>query len=230
MSRQKILADIKKVCRKLTPPYKHQKYKNKGGLYGKREIKKFVGDWESAVMEALDKSYDEIIIDQLQKPCTVVQLADALELPPKRIHELIDDLLKKGVEIKQQDNTFRIDKKIIVNPQDQEFTHQISGQKQARIALISDTHIGSTCQQLTYLRDFYEKCEAVGVSAIYHAGDILAGNGKVYRGQEYELFVHGLDDTLDYFEEVYPKIDGVNTYFITGNHDLSTGQALHTDS
>ena len=43
----------------------------------------------------------------------------------------------------------------------------------------------------------------------------------MYRGQVYELFLHGADQQVDYCVQEYPSHKGITTHFITGNHDHS---------
>jgi predicted phosphodiesterase len=85
---------------------------------------------------------------------------------------------------------------------------------------VTDTHLGSTHERLHDLDETYKIFQTEGITTVYHAGDIVAG-GHVYRGQENELKVWGLDNQAQYVADQYPKIDGMKTYFITGNHDLS---------
>lgn len=87
-------------------------------------------------------------------------------------------------------------------------------------AVVSDTHFGSRWQQLTHLHTFYEKCASMGISTVLHAGDLVAGQ-KIYRGQEFELFMHGADAQTEYAIKYYPRIKGIKTLMISGNHDLS---------
>lgn len=89
-----------------------------------------------------------------------------------------------------------------------------------KIGIIADTHLCSKQQQLTYLKDFYKTCADVGVENIYHAGDMLAGV-DVYPGQSNDLIRFTEDEQIDYAVEHYPCIEGITTYVISGNHDLS---------
>lgn len=89
-----------------------------------------------------------------------------------------------------------------------------------KVGIVSDTHLCSTHQQLTHLWDFYNQARQDGVKYFVHGGDMLAGN-KVYTGQENEIFKWGGDAQVDYCIDKYPRFDGVTTYFIDGNHDLS---------
>ena len=86
--------------------------------------------------------------------------------------------------------------------------------------VVSDTHLGSTEERLPDLDTAYKIFEKEGVKQVYHVGDLVAG-GRVYRGQENELKVWGLDKQVQYLTDQYPRVKGLTTYFITGNHDLS---------
>jgi predicted phosphodiesterase len=231
MSRHDILANVRKILRLLNSPYTHAKYKRKGGKFGLRDIKKYFGSWDQILVELADKGevsdgLQSRIIDALQKPITVIELANNLNTSPKAIYRAINDLRKKGIEVceigvtGEIDSQFYIDKPKNVKPENKNVKHFVKG-NHVKVGMISDTHIGSKMQQLTYLRDFYHLCAEEGVDTIYHAGDVFAGNGKIYRGQEFEIFINGIDECVNYFCEEYPKIDGITTKFITGNHDLS---------
>ena len=90
-----------------------------------------------------------------------------------------------------------------------------------RFAVISDTHLCSKQQQLSHLRSFYRMCSEREIGLVLHCGDIGEGNGKVYSGQIFDIFVHGADAQRDYIVEHYPREPGITTHFILGNHDYS---------
>lgn len=99
-------------------------------------------------------------------------------------------------------------------------TKEWSGNQILSFGLISDTHINSKYTQLTYLHKFYEICSQRGVKDIYHAGDIDEGE-QMRTGHQYECYTQGADDHIDEIVTNYPRIDGITTHFITGNHDSS---------
>ncbi len=99
-------------------------------------------------------------------------------------------------------------------PLQQFFTSKI------RIGYLTDTHLGSLYERLDFLNAAYKIFEREGITTVYHSGDIADGE-KMYRGQEYELKIHGADNQVRHILETYPSIKGIKTYFITGNHDLS---------
>lgn len=108
-------------------------------------------------------------------------------------------------------------------------TERWEGGSRLRFAVVSDTQLGSRKQQLTFLNVFYDRVVAEGIDTVLHAGDLFDGDGRVYPGQEFDLFLHGYDRQLDYGAERYPRRDGVTTYVIAGNHDWSFWQRKGAD-
>jgi predicted phosphodiesterase len=60
-----------------------------------------------------------------------------------------------------------------------------------------------------------------GITDVFNSGDMTEGNGRIYRGQVYEMFNHGADGQRDYLIEKYPSRPGITTHCIAGNHDYS---------
>jgi len=89
-----------------------------------------------------------------------------------------------------------------------------------RFGVLSDTHIGSLYFNRALLHMAYKTFKKEGITSVYHCGDICDGE-SMYRVQEYELYAHGADKQVKEVIEKYPKFDGIKTFFITGNHDLS---------
>jgi predicted phosphodiesterase len=89
------------------------------------------------------------------------------------------------------------------------------------LGIVSDTHFGSTCQQITLLHEAYKIMAEKGIKQVLHAGDVTEGNGKQHKGQIYEMFLHGADNMADYVVKNYPRIKGIKTHIIGGSHDDS---------
>lgn len=107
--------------------------------------------------------------------------------------------------------------------QNQEPTYHESkwdGTKVIKIGIMGDTQLGSKYAQLTYLNQFYDICEAYGITDVYHTGDVTEGL-KMRVGHEYELYAVSADDMRDDVITYYPKRNGITTHFISGNHDAS---------
>lgn len=103
-------------------------------------------------------------------------------------------------------------------------TSRWEGGKTVRFGVVSDTQLGSRKQQLTFLRQVYQRFEDKGIDTVLHAGDLCDGDGRVYPGQQFDLFVHGYGRQLDYIVENYPRRSGIKTHVIGGNHDWSFWQ------
>jgi hypothetical protein len=91
-----------------------------------------------------------------------------------------------------------------------------------RFGLIGDTQIGSLYQRVDALTAFYGRCAAEGIKQVLHTGDVIDG-WHVYRGQEFELHPNARSwpEQRDMFADFAPHIEGMETIFITGNHDAS---------
>ena len=89
-----------------------------------------------------------------------------------------------------------------------------------KFAIIGDTQLGSKYAQISHLKNFYELCALEGIKDVYHTGDVTDGL-KMRSGHEYELYKTSADDMVQDVIENYPRIEGITTHFITGNHDAS---------
>jgi len=89
-----------------------------------------------------------------------------------------------------------------------------------RFAVIGDTHIGSLFERVDALAEFFKLLKSEKINTVLHAGDMLDGH-NVYRGHEFELYALGFEAQKNALIERFPKIQGIETYFITGNHDQS---------
>jgi predicted phosphodiesterase len=123
--------------------------------------------------------------------------------------ELLEEASRRGF--------MHSERKVLVN-RHYEFPRKL---KPFKIGIVSDTHLGSQMQQKTLLGEAYRIFKQEGIETVIHAGDLVEGSGKQYKGQLYEMFLHGADSMLDYAVEVYPCVPGITTYVIGGSHDYS---------
>ena len=87
-------------------------------------------------------------------------------------------------------------------------------------AVIGDTHIGSLYERTDALQEFYKLLASEKINVVLHCGDLTDGN-KVYRGQEFEQYAIGFGQQKEAVLERFPKISGIETFIIGGNHDMS---------
>jgi len=158
----------------------------------------------------------ETLLVFLRKPRTITELAECADRSEKTIHAWLDELKEKGYNFHRVNDLWSLDKTVV--PAESTISHE-TDELHLTIGIVSDTHLASKMQQLTFLNDFYDRCADLGITSVYHAGDILAGV-DVYPGQDSEIFKHTEDDQTDYVIQAYPKRKGITTYHIGGNHDL----------
>lgn len=98
------------------------------------------------------------------------------------------------------------------------------GVEEITIALVGDTHLGSEYSAEEELNNAYDIIEARGIKTVFHGGDLSEG----WKSLRHETFLDnkaiGFQNQLDYVMETYPQREGINTYFIEGNHDLWVGK------
>lgn len=160
---------------------------------------------------------DADILRHLKERRTLAELADALDVAPKRVAAAVADLQSAGYNIVESGGYYWQD--VVAAPTVESFNANPTQCERLHIAVVSDTHLGSKAQQLTHLRDFYRRIADAGITDVYHVGDLIDGEG-LYRGHEHEVFVHGMDDQVAYAAAEYPRIEGIKTHLIGGNHDL----------
>lgn len=86
-----------------------------------------------------------------------------------------------------------------------------------RIGIVSDTHLCSAYEDIGRLNATYQFFAEHNVECVLHAGDLIDGQG-MYFGHENEVHTFGADKQVQYFCDNYPKVQGIKTYFILGNH------------
>ena len=122
----------------------------------------------------------------------------------------IDIIDKSGVQIIIKKNKNKVGK--IIKPQKNELT---------RISQIwiSDTHFCNEAQQLNLVNQIYNEARNRGINTVLHFGDVLDGDYHNRPEHQYALFRLGSSRQLEYLVNYYPKVEGIDTYFITGTHD-----------
>jgi hypothetical protein len=113
--------------------------------------------------------------------------------------------------------------------QEQRFSFDLFDGDTTRFALVGDTHYCSKQQQHTHFCHFYHYAHEQGITEFFHTGDLFNGDGKQHKGQEFENFIHGEDEQVEYVAAQYPKIKGCTTHIIGGSHDYSFFKSSGSD-
>jgi len=99
------------------------------------------------------------------------------------------------------------------------YTIDIGNDNKFRTLLISDTRLGSKYQQLSRLNDAYLKAFDLGYTNVIHLGDISEGLYSKKSQYYTSNFLTTTDEQKEYIIDNYPYIEGMKTYFITGDQD-----------
>lgn len=180
----------------------------------RRWVKEHISASETSRVEACGPS--DLLNHLVKKPRTLDELCNLMDKGPATVRAWLSSLAEQGYNIQDTGGVWSMEKTVI--PAEARVDHTTTSSR-LTIGVVSDTHLGSKCQQLTYLNRFYDLCVDLGIRDIYHTGDLLAGV-NVYRGQRADLFLHTEDDQVTYAVEHYPRRPGVRTHLIGGNHDL----------
>lgn len=174
----------------------------------------------SAPVEDVDLDRLAAVISR-SKETSVEELADALDVPPKKIRPALDALRADGYRISDpEEPTISLSK--IPPVTEDRITRSLLEGEEVTVAIVSDTHLGSREEALEALEVFYDEIEARGITEVWHAGDLVAGV-DIYRGQTTSGILPGLHtyrEQVEYAVENYPKRDGIRTMIIAGNHDV----------
>ncbi len=105
---------------------------------------------------------------------------------------------------------------------------ELSKLNNTKLCVVSDTHFGSIHQQLHLLNRVYQEAYDRGIDTVLHCGDIVDGNYPNRPENPRQQFLHGFDEQAAYVVDMYPYVEGMNTYYILGSHDethYKNGQA-----
>ena len=161
-------------------------------------------------------------LEYIEKEKSLHMVCDEMEMNPLEVMGLVNYVKNNGVNIAIKNAFNDI---FMVNMGDIEFHEKntynftTDDSNEFKFIAISDLRLGSKSQQLSILNDIYLKGHEMGFNNIILCGNISAG---LYPLTDIYAETNFIDDTqgqIDYIIDYYPKIEGMKTYFITGNID-----------
>ena len=192
-------------------------------------------DDKTEITESNLREYADMLqFDTLAQECILEDLCRSYNISREDMFVLIHELKKRGNNIvtlntsaSHDGDDLKTQVTLIRNFGHEELINDLSyniidNEENIKVMLISDTRFGSIYQQTTILNDMYLKAKEMGVKYVFLTGDVVEG---IYRGAKsiYNTTLHkdGFDDQADYVAACFPRIQGITTYFVTGEHDLS---------
>lgn len=186
--------------------------------------------------ENLKEFADQLQFDTLAQECIAEDLAASYNISKEDLFILVHELKKRGNNLVTINTTaYKEDegeeKKTQVTLL-RNFGHEaliddlsyeiVDNDENVKVMLISDTRFGSIYQQTSILNDLYYKAKQMGVKYVFLTGDVVEG---MYTGIKsiYNTTLHkaGPEDQAELVASCFPRVEGITTYFLTGEHDLS---------
>lgn len=184
------------------------------------------------------KYADQLQFETLAHECIVEDLAKSYNMSTKDIFKLIYEIRKRGNNVVTLNTTANAEMDPSLPERNEQVTlvrnfgHQtlvdemtyniVDDDDQIKMMLISDTRFGSVYEQLTHLNNLFEKAKKLGCKYVFLTGDVVEG---IYTGSKsiYNSTLHknGAEDQAEYVAQMFPRVEGITTFFITGEHDLS---------
>lgn len=101
------------------------------------------------------------------------------------------------------------------------YTIDIGDEKKFKALIIGDTRLGCKYQQLSELNTSFKEAFNNGYNNVILLGDVTEGLYPLKNRYYSTLFADTTMDQIDCVVNTYPYIEGMKTYFITGDQDLT---------
>ncbi len=156
------------------------------------------------------------------KSKSLTEVCKELEISAFEAMGLVHLAKEQGVNIVVQ----KLDNDIqMINQGDIEFvdshtyTFDTDDNNEFKFIAISDLRLGSKSQQLSILNDIYEKGHKLGYNNVILCGNISAGIYPITDIYAETNFIDDSQGQIEYIADMYPRVDGMRTYLITGKED-----------
>jgi|SRR3970040_36729 len=182
---------------------------------------------------------EQKLVSYLRKgPRSVLQAAEYLDRSPSTVQKLVAklrgdhyniQLLNEGEEITLTPDPARGGHEVI------NVEKYFGSNREVAFGVISDLHYGNVHSRHELIQLQYEIFKKEGIEIVFNCGNMIDGEIHFNR---HELLAHGVDGQIQYFIKHVPQIEGVTTYFITGDdHEgwiahsvgLNIGQKIQDD-
>ena len=174
----------------------------------------------------------DLLVDLLDKNYTLSDLCKILDSTEYEIIGFTESLKDEGYNItinEKQGKTFLTmeDYPDISEENVYHFNEDIN--EPTKIGVIADLRFGSKNEQLAILNDIYTKFAKDGVKHVFVGGNIIEGEykGQTEKNFSNSLYTNDVNIQADLATEYFPKIEGINTYFITGSNEQKCGNILN---
>lgn len=198
------------------------------GIYRKHTEEDFTKKRMISDQKSKDRKKGKItlrdqIIKRIKNKCSTNYLFDTISNENSEILAEITRMELEGYVIDKWSENGQTFVKVNKNPHEQpNNTINLQIKNTVSLAIVSDTHFGHEETRVKEFKSFIQYAYDKGVRNVLHVGDVTEGNYQSIRPTSIkELSAIGFDDQFDLANESIPKLEGLQYYMISGNHDHS---------
>jgi len=146
----------------------------------------------------------------------LLDICRSLDAAPDAVEEAVDKLHEEGVRVRLQEGF--VHAWAVAPPGVATHVSRVAGKDGwLRFGLLGDTQLGNRKQRLDVLKTAYAHFAAEGIDTVYHTGNLV--DGYLQKINAFELIPEAgtsIESQAEYARAVYPKHEGITTYFVTG--------------
>ena len=182
--------------------------------------------------ELTEEQILDILQPKLTKSVSVAALCEELSISEVQLFGYIEKLKDSNFNVSLTNKSAEMMLEVNNSPDfASDYTYSIKEDvnEKTRIGVISDLRFGSKKEQIALLNDMYKKFAADGVKYVIIVGNLLEGkyNQKDEREFGKSLITNDAYGQADHLIEYFPKVEGIQTLFITGNTDHTWAKELN---
>ncbi len=161
------------------------------------------------------------------EPPTIEEVANRLDVSPRRIREAAEILEATGLLVRFCDDKLALERDIQVDYTPVVIDSTKHKETEFPLGFVADNHVGSKYERMDVLESLYDRFASYGVETVYQGGNIIDGE---CRFNKYDIYIHGVERQVHNLIEKWPRRKGVKTFFVTGDdHEGWYVQREHID-
>jgi len=148
---------------------------------------------------------------------SILEVAEYLDKAPSTVEKILKELKKKHYNIKVNEDVQQVSlmaepptgrKKVI------DVEKYFGSAREVQFGVISDLHYCNIHSREELIALQYEIFKKEGIDTVFELGNMIDGEAWF---NKYELKAWGIEGQIAYLISHAPKIEGINTYFVTGD-------------
>lgn len=148
-------------------------------------------------------------------PLTESELADALDVSPRRIRAAVSQMKSSGVMLLEHHGGKLDLGSALTLPSGDSEAKGHDGEWTHVFGVTSDNHLCNKHSRLDVLNAAYDHFEREGITTVYNAGNWIDGEARFNKTEL--LTAPGMDHQIDYFIDNFPQKKGITTHYIAGD-------------